>query len=177
MFINNIVLAFLVVLSIFYRGFAQAVTNPAYADEINALIDYSVPLIDCNYLAQNRSWKSLVVLDSRTLDEYAVSHLRNARHIGYEQFRLHSLRDIPKNTPIVVYCSIGYRSEKIGEKLLEAGFKNVYNLYGGIFEWSNQLRPLFNEHGRCHEIHPYDQSWGKWLNKGTKTLNCPTAQP
>ena len=37
-----------------------------------------------------------------------------------------------------MYCSIGKRSEKVTQKLKKAGYNNVSNLYGGIFEWVNQ---------------------------------------
>src|SRR5690606_42136192 len=51
--------------------------------------------------------------------------------------------DIPKQSTIVVYCAVGNRAERIGEKLLKAGYKHVYNLYGGIFEWMNQGNPVY----------------------------------
>ena len=39
---------------------------------------------------------------------------------------------------IIVYCSIGVRSEDIGEKLKELGYTKILNLYGGIFDWKNK---------------------------------------
>ena len=53
-----------------------------------------------------------------------------------------------KSDTIVLYCSIGYRSEKIGEKLVEMGYGHVFNLYGGIFEWVNRDLPVYNA-SRC----------------------------
>ena len=74
------------------------------------------------------------------------------------------LSDIDKDAPIVIYCSVGYRSEKIGEKLQRAGFKNVVNLWGGIFDWSNQQLPLVNSaEEKVTRVHPYDKNWGRWL--------------
>ena len=62
--------------------------------------------------------------------------------VGYEDFKITRLPEVDKNTPIVVYCSVGYRSEKIGEKLRKAGYTNVTNLFGGLFTWANENRPL-----------------------------------
>ena len=50
-----------------------------------------------------------------------------------------------KKTPTIVYCTIGARSETIGEKLKKNGFTNVYNLYGGIFEWKNADFKVLNK--------------------------------
>ncbi len=54
---------------------------------------------------------------------------------------------IGEESKVVVYCSVGYRSEKIAEKLKAAGYKNVFNLYGGIFEWENQNLPVYDSNG------------------------------
>ena len=78
--------------------------------------------------------------------------------------KLTQLEDIPKESNMVVYCSIGYRSEKIGEKLLRLGYKNVYNLYGSIFEWANDKYPLVGSNGKTtNRVHCYNKSWGKWV--------------
>jgi 3-mercaptopyruvate sulfurtransferase SseA len=67
---------------------------------------------------------------------------------------------------------VGYRSEKISEKLKQAGFKDVSNLYGGIFEWVNQGNPVVDENGKITDnIHAYSKTWGVWLNKGVKVYN------
>jgi len=74
------------------------------------------------------------------------------------------LAGIDKDAPIVIYCSVGYRSEKIGEKLQKAGYKNVINLWGGIFDWANLKLPLVNEdEEKVTSVHPYDENWGRWL--------------
>ena len=94
----------------------------------------SVPYITGDSLYNSMSF---VVLDSRSAGEFEVSHIKDAIWIGYKDFELQKvLTEIPdKDTEIVIYCSIGVRSEKIGERLQEAGYKNVRNLYGGIFQW------------------------------------------
>jgi 3-mercaptopyruvate sulfurtransferase SseA len=74
------------------------------------------------------------------------------------------LDNIDKSTPILLYCSIGYRSEKVGEKILKMGFKDVTNLYGSIFAWANAGYELKNAKGETtNQIHTYNNEWAKWI--------------
>jgi rhodanese-related sulfurtransferase len=112
---------------------------------------------------------SVIVLDAREYAEYAVSHLPGARFIGYDSFDVKQLADIPKDSPIVVYCSVGYRSGNVVEKMQKAGYSNVANLWGGIFHWVNMGNAVENESGPTNKIHPYSNKWGKWLTSGEKS--------
>lgn len=110
----------------------------------------------------------LVILDAREKEEYNVSHIARSICVGYNDFDLKALEDLDKSSKIYVYCSIGYRSEKIGEKLQNAGFENVHNLYGGIFAWGNSSYPLVDKNGEpTNAVHGYSKKWSKWLNKST----------
>ena len=112
--------------------------------------------------------KPVVLLDSREPGEFEVSHIKGARNVGYDDFDMSALKDIPKDTEIVIYCSVGYRSEKIGEKLLDEGFTNVSNLYGGIFNWVNEGNQVVDGNGATPKVHAYNKKWGQWLEKGEK---------
>ena len=102
-----------------------------------------------------------VLFDVRTKPEYEVSHLPGARRIDPEAAA--SAIDLPKDQPIVTYCSVGYRSGALAKKLQEAGFTQVENMAGSIFEWANQGRPLEHEGKPAHKVHPYNATWGKLL--------------
>lgn len=146
-------------------GYSQ-VKSSAYRLMLKTLLQHSVPEVGVRYAAGNQS--NLVFLDTREPREYIVSHIDGAIHVGYDTFDISQLQSLDKNSRIVAYCSVGYRSEKIAEKLIAAGFKNVSNLYGGIFEWVNQDYPVHNEKGTTQEIHAYDRTWGIWLRRGEK---------
>ena len=91
----------------------------------------------------------------------------NAKFIDYDRFEIEQVSDIDKEKEIIVYCSVGYRSEKIGEKLQEAGFQNVKNIYGGIFEWKNLNFEVVNQNGEpTDSVHTYNKRWSKWLQEG-----------
>lgn len=50
-----------------------------------------------------------------------------------------------KNTPIVVYCRSGRMSEESSQQLLDMGYKNVYDLQGGMNEWENSGRQIIDK--------------------------------
>jgi len=106
---------------------------------------------------------SVLLLDTREKEEFEISHIRGARWAGYDDFSLDNLRDVEKSEPIVVYCSVGYRSSVVAVKLMEAGYKEVRNLYGGIFRWANEHRALFNDTTQTNKLHTYNERWGRFV--------------
>ncbi len=131
----------------------------------------TVPYIQVDQLARNND---LTLLDARASEEYEVSHLENAQWVGYDQFDIDEFLKLypDKNTPLVVYCSIGVRSEDIGEQLLEAGYTEVQNLYGGIFEWKNKGYPVVDpQHERTEKVHAYSKYWGRLLTNAEKVYS------
>lgn len=109
-----------------------------------------------------------VLLDVRTADEYAVSHLPGARRVppdaSAEALRRRALAGLPRDTLVVVYCSVGYRSAALAARLQEAGFTRVYNLRGSIFRWAGAGRPVVRAGRRVEAVHPYDAAWGRLLD-------------
>lgn len=136
---------------------------------LDALLSNTVEQISSKELSQKIESGSLILLDSRELDEYQVSHIEGSLHVGYDNFKKSSVKDLSKDSEVIVYCSVGYRSEKIGEKLKNMGFENVYNLRGGIFDWKNSGFNVVDNNGQTTEkIHTYNQEWSKWLFEGEK---------
>lgn len=108
----------------------------------------------------SENWK---VIDCRSREEYAVSHLQGAIWVGENNSNLQFLQH---KDSILVYCSVGYRSGLLTQQLRDSGFENTYNLWGGIFNVINQNGVIVNTNGPTINIHPYNEKWGKWLNKG-----------
>lgn len=151
-------------------GMAQEVKSKAYAVMLNGLLERQGPELGVAELAQR---PELLRLDARSTEEYAVSHLQAARRIGYEDFDPAQVLDLPRDTPVVVYCSVGYRSEKIAARLRDMGFEEVYNLYGGLFEWVNRGYPVYRNQQATREVHGYSWAWGIWLKGGIKVYGPP----
>ncbi len=128
----------------------------------------SVPYIS---VIELKSKENFVLLDTREIKEYNVSHIENAINVGFDKFDSKKITSTvkDKNNTIVVYCSIGVRSEKIGEKLLKMGYKNVFNLYGGIFEWKNNNEKVVSDKGvETNKVHTFNKEWSIYLKKGIK---------
>lgn len=129
----------------------------------------SVPYISVQELAMPKT--EAIILDAREKKEYETSHIKDAFHVGYDEFKIDTVSERIKNKEqkIVVYCSIGIRSEDIAEKLKKAGYTNVFNLYGGIFEWKNKKFPIYNTEGiETDNVHTFSKEWSHWLKNGTK---------
>lgn len=136
--------------------------------------DKGVPYISVQELAMPST--QAVILDAREPKEFEVSRLKDAICVGYDFFDLKTVTDNikDKNQPIVVYCSLGIRSETVGEKLKAAGYTNVKNLYGGIFEWKNNGFKVYNSNEKATDsVHAFSKEWSKWLKKGIKIYPEP----
>lgn len=142
------------------------VDNIAFHMMLKQMLKGSVPFISVENLLQNL--ENHQVLDAREKGEFEVSHIKNAHHIGYSNFDLGSLSSLNKTKPTTVYCSVGYRSEKIAEKLKEEVFSEVYNLFGGIFEWKNLGLSVYKNQEKTEQVHAFNKTWGVWLKKGEK---------
>ena len=161
--------SFLVILFTFFLFplLAQCqVSGKGYSFMLKNLLSHTVPEISVKQAVAKKS--QAVFLDAREKKEFEVSSIKGARYVGYDHFDFKSLDGIDKNTEIIVYCSVGYRSEKVSEKLIAKGFKNVSNLYGGIFEWVNEGNPVYKNGKKTSRVHAYDRKWGVWLKKGEK---------
>jgi rhodanese-related sulfurtransferase len=104
-----------------------------------------------------------LLLDTREKEEFEISHIKNAIYAGYQNFSIDQFKSINKDTTIVIYCSVGYRSSKIAQKFIKAGFKDVRNLYGGIFEWVNQNREILKNSTPTDTLHTYENSWESYI--------------
>jgi len=136
-------------------------------EKMESLYKKTVPLVTADSLKPKLN--EVALLDTRAREEYEVSHIRGARFVDYDGFEVEQVKDIPRDQEVIVYCSVGYRSERVGEKLQKAGYTNVKNLYGGIFGWKNEGNEVVGPHNQpTDSVHTYNRLWGKWLFKGIK---------
>ena len=137
--------------------FAQNRRFERYLNELKE--DFGVTQIHSDSLKYTNS----ILLDTREPEEFKVSHIPDAVHTGYYDFSIEDFYHLNKDTTIIVYCSVGYRSSKIAQKLIDAGFKDVRNLYGGIFMWVNQNREVMKDSVVTDSIHTYNKRWGRYI--------------
>lgn len=165
--ILNIALSALFILLSACSSSDAQIKNPTFELLLKTMYKNSVPTMAVKELDKKQN--KFTLLDTRAKEEFEVSHIEGAHWVGYDDFNKKRVADFDKNEPIVVYCSIGYRSERIGEKLVKLGFKEVYNLKGGIFEWVNQDQPILDTKNEpTDKVHAFSKAWGIWLDKGEK---------
>ncbi|MEO8147601.1 MAG: thioredoxin domain-containing protein [Bacteroidia bacterium] len=76
------------------------------------------------------------LLDVRTPQEYGDGHLKNAKNINFNDDAFATkVEKLDKSKPVFVYCLSGKRSADAAEQMRKSGFKQVYELEGGILAW------------------------------------------
>ena len=77
-----------------------------------------------------------IILDVRTNSEVAQGIIANAKQIDFNSPNFDAnIEKLDKTKPIFVYCAVGGRSGQASKILAKKGFKQVYNLDGGINAW------------------------------------------
>lgn len=129
----------------------------------------SIPYISAQDLKSNLD--NYLILDTRKRKEYDVSHIPGALWVSENvNDSIYAFSKIKKSQPIVVYCTVGIRSEDFGEQLEKAGFTNIKNLYGSIFAWKDEGYDLHNlKKQKTDSVHVFSKVWGKYLKTGNKT--------
>lgn len=158
----NLPIVFLGILFFATPSFSQSLP---YRTLLSTLYDKDFPVVRPD---QVNDFSNYQILDTREKVEFEVSHLPKARWIGYDTFNLKNIAGLDKNQAVLVYCTVGARSQNIGKKLQEAGFTKVFNLYGGIIHWSNEGRSLVVAGKPTKKVHTYTRAWGIWLTNGEK---------
>ena len=83
--------------------------------------------------------ENYIILDVRTVEEFAEKHIPNAINIPNETIGNEEIEELPdKNQLILVYCRSGNRSKQASEKLVALGYTNIYE-FGGINDWTGEV--------------------------------------
>jgi rhodanese-related sulfurtransferase len=108
------------------------------------------------------------IVDARSAEEFAVSHLVGARRIDPESSASAALAALDPERSVVIYCSAGYRGATLARRLQNAGRRDVWNLEGGIFAWANSSLPIERAGQPTRHVHPYSRFF-------TRLLRAPTS--
>jgi len=126
-----------------------------------------------------------VLLDARAPEEYAVSRLPGAYPTPDLASALEVLTGLQETSqtshtpegseivdtglpPVVVYCSVGWRSSELVQELRDRGYDTVWNLEGSIFRWANEGRTVVRDGRPVRQVHPFDEEWGRYLDPGLR---------
>ncbi len=125
----------------------------------NGQTSKAVQTIDVKTFAEKlKSESNAQLLDVRTPGEYNDEHIDSASNVNWngDDF-VSKVEKLDKTKPVFVYCKVGGRSGQAATKLAELGFKEVYNLDGGIMKWnaSGLATPTDKIIGMCSQ--EYDE--------------------
>lgn len=157
--------------TLFYLLISSSLLASAQSEIDLLLKEYNnrtVPYISVEQLYEKKG--EYLILDTRKKEEYEVSHIPGAIWVSEKvNDSIYAFAKAQKDQPIVVYCSVGVRSEDFGEQLQERGFTKVQNLYGSIFSWKDAHLPIENKNGKATDsVHVYSKEWAKYLQNGIK---------
>ena len=101
-----------------------------------------------NRYLSGKSWNKLIIkketllIDVRKPFEYNVGTFKNAMNPNIQNFRDFPkfLNKIEKTKPVAMFCTGGIRCEKASIFLKKKGFKNVFQLKGGIINYLNKTK-------------------------------------
>lgn len=99
----------------------------------------TVTPLDAKSLIETR--KDLLLVDVRSPEEFEGGSLPGATLIPFWDFAKGRF-DLPKDKPILLICAVGGRSLACGQLLASKGYREVYNLKGGLDAWAEQRVPL-----------------------------------
>ena len=107
----------------------------------NEVVNMDVNVAD--FAAGLDTTDNALLLDVRTDAEFASGHLKGATQIDFYRDDFNeAIAALDKNQPVFVYCRSGNRSGKAAKQMKAMGFKEVYNLEGGIGAWARRNQPI-----------------------------------
>ena len=102
--------------------------------------------IELDEFEKKMASEKYLLVDVRTAEEFSEGHIKGAINIDYlaENFSI-EIQELELESPVLLYCRSGNRSSKAMKTMKELGFKEVYNLEGGIKGWISENNPVITE--------------------------------
>lgn len=101
------------------------------------------PAAAVEIMRQNKDNPAFVILDVRTEQEFRQGHIEGAALLDYyaPDFR-ERFAELDRDATIFMYCRSGNRSSHVLKMADDLGFRDVYDLRGGILAWREAGLPL-----------------------------------
>lgn len=94
-------------------------------------------------IKKNKDNKDFIIIDVRTPEEYKEGHIKNAKLIDFNAGEFDKeVEKLDKGKKYLIYCRIANRSGEAATQMMEKGFKEVYNMEGGIVQWEAEGFPV-----------------------------------
>ncbi|MFC1969329.1 SdrD B-like domain-containing protein [Chloroflexota bacterium] len=110
---------------------------------IEQIIKNITPAEAYTLIQDNVDNPNFTIIDVRTPEEYASGHIENALNMDYYSATfLNQLDNLKKQNKFLIYCRSGGRSGMTLDMMRELGFREVYNMLGGINQWQAEGYPI-----------------------------------
>ncbi len=137
---KKIVLSFALGLALLGSGCSNAQNQSEETTQAEGVINKD---IDVDEFAKGAYQDNAILVDVRTDGEFAEGHLNGAVQINYSASNFEAkIKELDRDKPVYVYCRSGNRSGKAARIMKGLGFKEVYNLEGGILAWQRKGKPV-----------------------------------
>jgi rhodanese-related sulfurtransferase len=83
--------------------------------------------------------KPMVIVDVREPELFAKGHIKKAINIPYDGAKPRVLKELSSKDRIMFVCHGGPMGDELGKLLVQSGYKDVYNLAGGMREWRGEV--------------------------------------
>ncbi|WP_240675777.1 rhodanese-like domain-containing protein [Ammoniphilus sp. CFH 90114] len=83
--------------------------------------------------------KDIQFIDVRELEEYEAGHIEGVTLIPLSQFDIRKSEIDPEKETVFI-CRSGNRSGKVCEYLSTMGYRNMYNMVGGMLNWTGEVK-------------------------------------
>lgn len=150
------------------QGFKNVSSAQSIKDFNYELVKYETLIAD-KFQDALLSGDDVVFLDARDKKDFVEKHAAGAKNVDSKN--LDNLQDIlpeDKETPIYTYCYSGNRSAVVAQKLIDLGYKNVYNALDGTKEYNYKFeiaecctdedKAKENHEGHDHSKHNHSSS-------------------
>jgi rhodanese-related sulfurtransferase len=132
-----------VVLLIAVVGFHSNAQTSSSQQQPQGSFEHISPTEAAALIQQHQKDQDFAILDVRTPEEFAEGHLEHAINVDFQAPTFRDLLDIlNKQKTYLVYCKAGKRSESAFQLMQELHFNQVYNMTGGILEWTDKQLPV-----------------------------------
>lgn len=120
------------------------------------------PTVDVSTALREIEMGNPLVVDVRDPEEFAVSHLEGALSLPLAELKSSGWPpDWRRDRPVILYCTVGYRSGLAAQCLLEQGL-DAKNLVGGILALAQADQPLVDGSGQTWRVHTWHESFA-WM--------------
>ncbi|MFH1217095.1 MAG: rhodanese-like domain-containing protein [Pseudomonadota bacterium] len=99
----------------------------------------SIPVAEAKKMLESRN--DIKVLDIRTPEELREGALAGSTLVPFWAIMQNKL-NLPLETPIMLICAVGGRSYAAGQMLSRYGYREVYNVSGGLVAWKEAGYPV-----------------------------------